>query len=338
VGSVLVLACGDPAGSRPPEEAPTGVVSFVVFGDAPYSAGEEVRVQALIRDVGLVSPRFFLHVGDILGSPCSDEAYAARRAALERLPVPVVYTPGDNEWADCHGGGHDPLERLESVRAHFFTGPWAQENRRALALESQDAVDSLPYPENVRFQVGSVVFATAHIIGSSNGTRAFRGRGDAHDREVRERTRASLDWLRSAFGRAREVGAPLLVLAFHGDPFFEAEPEERPAFQELVELLATEAVAFDGQVLVIHGDSHIHRLDRPLRDPRSGETVENLARLEAWGSPDVGWAHVLVDTLAAHPVTVRSYACPGRWGVLRSIGVRPPEHCVRVPPRAEPIR
>ena len=47
---------------------------------------------------------------------------------------PVVYTPGDNEWTDCHKkkqGGHlgvdyadgDPLANLDLVRSIFFANP-----------------------------------------------------------------------------------------------------------------------------------------------------------------------------------------------------------------------
>jgi hypothetical protein len=42
------------------------------------------------------------------------------------LPHPLIYTPGDNEWTDCHEGrnvaGLDPLERLAKLRTVFFQG------------------------------------------------------------------------------------------------------------------------------------------------------------------------------------------------------------------------
>ena len=37
--------------------------------------------------------------------------------------MPLLYTPGDNEWTDCHrpaAGRYNPLERLDAVRATFF--------------------------------------------------------------------------------------------------------------------------------------------------------------------------------------------------------------------------
>jgi hypothetical protein len=40
--------------------------------------------------------------------------------------VPLVYTPGDNEWTNCHrvnNGVYDPLERLAAVPKTFFPRP-----------------------------------------------------------------------------------------------------------------------------------------------------------------------------------------------------------------------
>jgi len=320
-----LLACESQKGPQP---APPNTISFAVFGDAPYSRFEDPLFETLLKDVGEVRPDFFLHVGDILGSSCTDERCLDRRSALEMLPVPVVYTPGDNEWTDCRGEGIDPLERLASLRRIFFTGPWADENRRRLGMVSQDAADGLPYPENVRFRIGSVVFATAHIVGSGNGTRPFPGRGEQHDREVEERTQAAFAWIRSAFAEARQIDAPLLVLAFHGDPDFEGRFEDWPGFRELMALLATQANDLQGQVLAVHGDSHEYLFDHPLVDPTTGEAVPNFTRLETFGSPEVGWIQVVIDTLAPDLVAVRPYLCAGRWDSLAWFGLKRPPHCV----------
>jgi hypothetical protein len=49
-------------------------------------------------------------------------------------------------------------------------------------------------------------------------------------------------------------------------------------------------------VLVIHGDTHWFRFDRPLVDPRSGHHVENVTRLEVYGSPFINWIYVTANT------------------------------------------
>lgn len=329
LAALTLLAACEGAPGPPPTPAPPGVISFAVFGDGPYSRSEERRVATLFRDLEAVHPLFLLHVGDILGSPCTDEAYTARRAALEGLDIPVVYTPGDNEWTDCWANGYDPLERLTRLRDVFFEGPWAVRTRDRLRVVTQaDLEPGAPFVENVRFDVGSVVFATAHIVGSRNGEQSFRGRSDAHDRHVRERTAAALRWIAAAFDRARERSAPLVVIAFHGDPYFQLPPAERGAFEPVVSLLTEQASAFEGRVLIVHGDSHVQRFDRPLVDPATGQVLENVQRLEAWGSPQMGWVHVLVDTAAADAVRVRPYLCPGANPFLVRLGLRrEPEHC-----------
>ena len=321
LAGLVLTACGESGGTRPPEPAPAGAVSFAVFGDGPYDRSAERRVDLLLRDVAEASPDFFLHVGDIDTNTCTDASYERRRRQLESLPesVPVVYTPGDNEWTDCTGTRMDPLERLTSLRRVFFTGEWAERNRRLPGLVSQDSVDGLPYPEHVRFEVGPVVVATAHIVGSRNGMRRFRGRTAAHDSAVEARTAAALAWIRSAFDRARAVASPVLVVAFHGAPFRD------PEFAPLRATLAREAAAYDGRVLLAHGDFHDYTFDRPLTDPTTGATVENVTRLETFGDPDVGWVHVIVDTAAAEPIAVRPYRCGGRWRA--ALGVALPEHC-----------
>ncbi|HLN86026.1 MAG TPA: hypothetical protein VK200_06175, partial [Candidatus Limnocylindrales bacterium] len=61
---------------------------------------------------------FVVHLGD-LGIPprgsCTNELWARRLAQFQASVHPFIYTPGDNEWTDCHEPtvkGGDPLERL----------------------------------------------------------------------------------------------------------------------------------------------------------------------------------------------------------------------------------
>ncbi len=83
-------------------------LTLAVFGDSPYDPTGTAQFDAtpsfinsinLDPDVAVV-----LHVGDIhAGSQACTEAYD--RAIFDfwaAFQDPVVYTPGDNEWADCH--------------------------------------------------------------------------------------------------------------------------------------------------------------------------------------------------------------------------------------------
>ncbi len=70
--------------------------------------------------------------------------------AAARDPAPVdalVYTPGDNEWTDCHrsnNGKYDPLERLAALRNGFFLFPNVTLGGRQLPLFTQADHDGLP--------------------------------------------------------------------------------------------------------------------------------------------------------------------------------------------------
>jgi len=60
------------------------------------------------------------------------------------------------------------------------------------------------------------------------------------------------------------------------------------------ELLA-HTLAFGKPVILIHGDTHRHRVDQPLVDPATQKPVGRFTRIESFGSPSVDWIRVSVD-------------------------------------------
>jgi hypothetical protein len=48
-------------------------------------------------------------------------------------------------------------------------------------------------------------------------------------------------------------------------------------------------------VLLVHGDTHRFRFGPALSDPVTRRPVENVTRLEVYGSPVVDWVRVHVD-------------------------------------------
>jgi hypothetical protein len=67
-------------------------------------------------------------------------------------------------------------------------------------------------------------------------------------------------------------------------------------YTDILAALCEDAERYSGEVLVIHGDTHWFRFDRPLIDPRTGRKVENVTRLEVYGSPFINWIYVTVNT------------------------------------------
>lgn len=297
LGLVLALtsACGP--GSEHPED-PTALdgaaFTFGVMGDLPYSDETEARFPEVVASLEAAHPDFVIHVGDIKAgsAPCSDSVFAQRAAVLDAIEGPMVYLPGDNEWTDCHrsgAGGYDPLDRLEALRRVFY-----QEDLLTGTLEVERQSEDPTWAEFVEHQAwthGGVLFLTAHIVGSRNGLAGFDGRSERHDQEVARRTEAAVAWLGTQVARADTLGAAALVVAMHGNPFLDPPGTDPTGFEALLDALTTGARAFDGPVLLVHGDTHTFRVDQPLEGP-DGEVVSRVTRLETYGDPALGWVQV----------------------------------------------
>jgi hypothetical protein len=283
-----------------------------VFGDGPYNEEEHRRYRSLLGEVNATDLAWFLHVGDILSGTCSDAVFTARRDELDALRHPVIYTPGDNEWADCRRGD-EPLERLTSLRRFFFATPGQSLGQSRLSLTAQGA-DSVhgEYVENVRWQRGRVVFATVHMVGSRNAGEPFPSRTEAHDSAAARRTRAAIAWSNAAFDLGLRDSAKLLVLAMHANLGLERADRAGAGYESFVANLMERVRTYAGAVVLIHGDSHTQRFDQPLRDS-TGRVAANFARLETFGSPDIGWMRVVVDTAAGQVLEVNPRPMRRPW-------------------------
>ena len=285
---------------------PPGSFAFGVFGDGPYRAWEMGRFQRVIEDANQADLQWFLHVGDILWYPCSNEVFGDRFYRLNQLRHPVIYTPGDNEWADCHepiAGEYAPLDRLSRLRSMFFVDPQHSVGGRPMRVESQNG-DSMftEFIENARWRRGGFLFVTMHITGSGNASDPFEGRSPADDAEVERRTAAALAWMDEAFDIARAESLSGIVMAIHGNPGLEREAGPRVGYDAFVDRLEEHVREFAASVLFIHGDSHTQRVDQPLTSRVTGEILSNFTRLETYGSPDIGWVRVVIDSVAGRVV------------------------------------
>lgn len=295
-----VLACRSEVPADPP-----GTFAFAVLGDQPYTGFDDRRFERVIEELNADSLAFVIHLGDIFWYPCSDERMRRALAELERIEPPVVYTPGDNEWTDCwepRMGSHRPLERLARLRSLFFAEPDRSLGGRRMPLETQASEPEWSeFVENRRWLRAGIAFVTVHLVGSRNALDTFPGRGPEDDAEVRRRTEAAVAWVREAFAWAARADARALVVATHAAPDFEAPPEapDRAPFEAFLRALTGEARAFDGPVVLAHGDDHEFIVDHPLEDPETGDPLRDVTRVEVMGSPDIGWVRVAVDTTAA---------------------------------------
>jgi hypothetical protein len=245
---------------------------------------------------------FVVHAGDLKGSweSCDDSLLAERHAVLDRSPVPLVFTPGDNEWADCHhsrAGGFDPLERLAALRSLFFADAAALGGRSALgverlALERQADVTPGGPPENLRWRAGGALFATINLPGSRNAREVEKRHPGS--RAARERWNEA--WLREAYAIATRDRLGAVVVIGQANPHFgRSGGGHYASFQRLLEGLAAR---FAGHTLFLHGDTHRHSVER---------LGERLLRVESYGSPFSNlWVRIDVDPAAEEPFRVTS--------------------------------
>jgi len=300
---VLVLALVACAPVVPHAQTPVSSeatpVEFVAIGDMPYRPMDIAPFEALLDMINDDPPDITIHVGDIKGggTPCTDAVLIAQRDYLNTLAGAVVFTPGDNEWTDCHlkhTGGYDPRERLAFLRKLFFAGDRSL-GQQPRVVEQQTAQGGVfaPFVENARWQQDGVRFVTAHVVGSNNGL----DRDDpAAVVEYDARNRASTAWIREGFALARSEGAYALVLAMQADLFLLYGIGG--GFRDTLAAISDGAAAFGGPVLVIHGDGHEYTVDTPFYGA-NGQILENVVRLEVPGAADIRAVRVRIDPGAA---------------------------------------
>lgn len=286
---------------------------FIALGDLPYGppAQSYAPYRKLIATVNRLAPTFTIHVGDIKSGStrCSDEEFAAQREHFGMYAGAVVYTPGDNEWTDCHrpnNGGYDPLERLDTLRRMFFV-PGRSLGQAPLALENQSIAQPAHarFVENQRWLRGGVLFVTLHMVGSNNN---FEPRDARAVAEFMERERANIAWIQEAFELARRQGARALVFAMQADVFevksaLDVFPGHSGFRASIGQTLIPLAARAPMPVLLIHGDSHRFLFDQPFSFER--KPVTNLSRLIVPGETDVRAVEVEVDGSRRQPFAVR---------------------------------
>ena len=96
VGAMLVVSTS--ALSQAP------ALTFGLIGDLGYRPAEEPLLQNVLDDLNNNALAFVVHVGDLSSPPyaCTDDLVARRFAQFSASAHPFIYTPGDNEWTDCH--------------------------------------------------------------------------------------------------------------------------------------------------------------------------------------------------------------------------------------------
>ena len=284
---LAAAVAGLPVAIESQEETRPAPVHFALLCDVPYTDDEETWFLALLEALGTDRTlAFVVHDGDFKSgqSPCTDELFNRRHAQFQNVAHPLVFIFGDNEWTDCHreeAGKYDPVERLNKLREIFASGPESL-GKRTLRLSRQSSA----FPENVRWTYGDVLFVGLNVPGSYNNI--------AQKQEYKERNAANGAWLKESFRLAATSGARGVLVVIHANPRFQAPLKPNP-YRAFLTVLEREVRTFGKPVVLVHGDTHHFRIDKPMRDAQTGQPIENFTRVETFGTPDLGWVKGTVD-------------------------------------------
>jgi hypothetical protein len=310
--AIIAFASG-PARSQPQE------FSFALIGDLAYSPEHEPWLENVLADISKdLSLSFVVHLGDLSrpNRACTDGLLSRRLAQFNALAHPLVFTPGDNDWTDCHDKqgvkDGDPMVQLDKLRKMFFAGEQSLGKRTMPLVRQSSEPQFAKFRENARWDMNGVTFVTLHIVGSNNNL----GRTPEGDVEYAERNAANLAWLRQAFAHAKAGNSRAVMIVQQANIFPDFPPlagprNEQAGFDDIRALVERETIAFGKPVVLVHGDSHYFRIDNPFwaRPPRGTAgtpALENFKRVETFGTPDHHWLRVTVEPNDPNVFTFRT--------------------------------
>jgi hypothetical protein len=276
--------------------------------------------------------------GSATPTTCSDALYQQAITYLNSFEQPAFFTPGDNDWTDCDrpaNGSFNELERLQHERQVLFstdqsfgrktmtaevqTAPLCVGTTNTTAGSTAGPYFQTPCVENRRWTFHNVTFATLDVQGTCNNLCSSGGGapdigGDPPEYQAREA--ADEQWLQQTFDEAKASGSAGVMIVWQADPGFDASdgtraPLRNPktlaetdgaadGYQAILSKLRTLTIDFRKPVVLVHGDSHYFRVDKPLQDSQ-GRRLENFTRVETFGdnqgngNNDVQWVKALID-------------------------------------------
>jgi hypothetical protein len=343
LGGLLVAGIVLPATAK--AESSHHTTTLAVYGDSPYGVNPTDSAQVVATPAFIDSinrdPNVsrVIHVGDIhSGKSYCTEAYDRTVLGLwQAFQDPLVYTPGDNEWTDCHktgeGGGKwnattqqidyvknadgtladyaggDPIANLQLVRSLFFSKPGNTLGQRTEEVISQSKVYDRHFPadkqfvENVMWENDGVVYVTVNIPGGSNNDKdtwfGTPTMSAAQSQEIADRTGADLRWIDAGFAFAKSNDSKAIVILEQADMWdFDGKPASHlTEYKPFVQHIADGALAFKNPVLLFNGDSHTYKSDNPLALTDPQSTIHNLG----------------VDVPNFHRVVVHGSTTPLEW-------------------------
>jgi hypothetical protein len=301
---------------------------IALIGDMPYGTALEPSYERLIADINRQTNVIFTaHIGDTKSGStrCDDSHYAKVLNWFNSFENALIYSIGDNEWTDClrtNNGAYNPLDRLALVRRTYFSNNLSMGKRPILLQRQSDDTQYSTYVENTMLVKSPVVFVSIHMPGSNNNLEYKTVQGATNtfydnDKEYTARNAANIAWVKKAFQTAKDQGLTGIMILTQANMFESFMDTSTGAthsgFADFIKTLRDETGKFKGEVVMVSGDTHFFRVDKPLTDmypacttttgdckpfdaalDARGVQVLNFTRVEVPGSGTVHWvqAHI----------------------------------------------
>ena len=308
-------------------------MAFVAYGDLPYKNIDYSLYESLIKNINATEPSLVIHIGDAHAEDsCSDKNIDRMRNYMNDFAAPVLYTPGDNDWTDCAKyADFTPVERLNYLRQIHYSSSVTL-GARPLPVSNQNESG---YPENMRFKKDNIGFITVHVVGSYNNM--ITSDSDRM-KEFYSRNKANLAWLEESFKVLNSTDAIVVALhanMFEGtlslrkiasdikknkklllsfktyervcigviqklrSVFKVVDYKFALPYREIGKSIQKNSSDFQKPVLLLHGDTHIHRTYRPFK-----KNYPYLHAIETYGSPDIKAIEIIIQPKSKYPFKV----------------------------------
>ena len=233
--------------------------SFGVIAPVSTRAADEAGLRDAILATDADNLAFVVSSGiKTSQEACSDKLFFKRKELFQAAKNGLIVSIAASDWSHCKAdnGRSMAIERLSRIRDLFFEDDFSFGASKLPLTRQASTPKYRTYVENLRWDVGNMVFATVHLPSNNNDFVAAAGRNSEFD----DRLIANRDWLHRVFGVAMQKGAAGIVLFCDGDPMVVPDTlgllglgARRDGFAEIRKQILTLSTRFPGKVVLIHG-------------------------------------------------------------------------------------
>ena len=275
--------------------------SFGVIAPTTTRAADEAGLRDAILATDADNLAFVVSSGiKTAQEGCSDKLFFKRKELFQGAKNGLIVSVAASDWSSCKAddGRSMAIERLSRVRDLFFEDEFSFGASKLPLTRQASTPKYRTYVENLRWDVGNLVFATVHLPSNNNDFVAAAGRNSEFD----DRLIADRDWLHRVFGVATQKGAAGIVLFCDGNPMLppdltglpgqgqgQGQGGRRDGFAEIRKQILALSARFPGKVVLIH-----------CQEGAPGASASTLTWRGKIGAVALGsgWARITVDPLA----------------------------------------